>query len=128
MSQRGIALALMTLALAGCGGEQQTPVEAVARCIACHSFDKDGPRRTGPNLHGIVGKAAASQPGFSFSPALKASRITWNAETLDAFIANPGKVIPGNRMGHAGEADVTKRQAIIAYMRANGANEASSIP
>ncbi|WP_380875785.1 cytochrome c [Sphingomonas sp. DBB INV C78] len=111
-------LALAALPLAACGGEKQAgPADAVAICATCHTFNKGGMKRTGPNLHGIVGATAGSQPGFTYSGAMKDSGITWTPETLDAFIAAPGKLIPGNRMGFAGEPDAAKRKAIIAWLR-----------
>lgn len=115
-------LALATLTLAGCGGEKSAgPADAVARCAACHSFDKGGAKRSGPNLHDILGKTAGTQAGFTYSNAMKGSGVTWTAETLDAFIAAPNKIVPGNRMGFAGEADAARRKAIIAYIEAESA-------
>lgn len=117
------ALALTLLALSACGGSDKAadPVDVVARCAACHTFDKGGAKRAGPNLHGIIGKAAGSQPGFSYSSAMKGSGTTWTAGTLDAFIAAPNKIVPGNRMGFAGEADAAKRKAIVAHIEAESA-------
>jgi cytochrome c len=114
---RFAVLALAALPLAACGGEKQAgPADAAARCVACHTFDKDGAKRTGPNLYGIIGATAGSQPGFTYSTPMKNSGVTWTAETLDTFIATPRKVIPGNRMTFEGEPDAAKRRAIIAYM------------
>ncbi|RJF93806.1 c-type cytochrome [Sphingomonas cavernae] len=111
-------VALAALTLAGCGGEKATgPVDAVARCAACHTFDKGGAKRAGPNLHDVIGKTAGRQAGFSYSSAMKGSGITWTPDTLDAFIATPNKIVPGNRMGFAGESDAAKRKAIIAHMQ-----------
>jgi cytochrome c len=74
----------------------------------------------GPNLHGVVGRAAASVPGFNYSPALKASKLRWDEATLDAYLAAPSKKVPGSRMPIA-TPDPAKRAAIIAYLKAEGA-------
>ena len=112
----------LTAALAGCGGGEKaapTPPE-MAQCVACHSFGKDGPRRSGPNLHGMFGKPAASAPGFQYSAALKKSGIVWTETALYAYLAAPGKSVPGTRMTFSGEPDPAKRQKMIAYLRAQG--------
>jgi cytochrome c2 len=112
----------MALLLGGCGGnEAAAPPNPVARCVACHAFEKDGAKRTGPNLHGILGQAAGNRPGFSSSSAMKESGIVWTPQTLDAFIAAPGDVVPGNRMSFPGESDAAKRKAILAYLEGIGA-------
>lgn len=90
---------------------------AVTQCVACHSFDENGPRRTGPNLHGVVGRKAASQPGFTYSGALKNSGLIWTPEALDTFLTAPARMVPGTRMGFTGEADPARRKEIIAYMQ-----------
>lgn len=116
-----LMLVVAALALSGCGGDRSVgPANAVARCVACHSFDKGGAKRAGPNLHAILGQVAGTQPGVTYSSAMKESGITWTAETLDAFIAAPDKVVPGNRMSFPGESDPATRKAIIAYMRGDG--------
>lgn len=110
------------LALAGCGDDKAAdPRAVVSSCTACHSFEAGGARRTGPNLHGLLGQPAGQRPGFASSAAMKESGIVWTADTLDAFIADPNAVVPGNRMGFRGEPDATKRRAIIAYMAKEGA-------
>jgi cytochrome c len=113
-------LALLPLTLmSACGGSQQrTAMPAAARqCALCHTFEKGGARMAGPNLFGIVGEKAGVRPGFAFSPAMKASGIVWTPETIDAFIAEPQKVVPGTRMAFAGESDPARRRAIVDYIQ-----------
>ncbi len=108
----------LVLPLAGCGGEKADPIPAaMGQCVACHSFAKNGPQRSGPNLYGIFGKAAGSAPGYSYSSALQQSGIVWSADTLDAYLAAPRDLVPGTRMTFSGEPDAAKRHAMITYMR-----------
>lgn len=89
---------------------------AFQACAACHS-DKAGVTRLGPSLAGIVGKPSAQVTGFRYSPALAKAKLRWDRKTLDAFIANPKAVVPGNRMSYPGVSDPAKRAAIIDYMQ-----------
>lgn len=121
-----ILTGLLALPLAACGdgggggggGGSATsePAAVFAACASCHSAEKDGPRRSGPNLFGVVGKTAGTQPGFAYSKAMKDSGITWTPETLDAFLASPHKLVPGNRMGLPGINDAAERKAMIDYL------------
>ena len=70
----------------------------------------------GPNLFGIVGRKAASEPNFYYSQALKGSGITWTPDKLDAWIKSPPALVPGNRMAFAGIADAGQRADIVAYL------------
>lgn len=99
-------------AIAAISGER-----AFAMCAACHSRNAAAPQRMGPNLHNVVGRKAGSNPGFDYSPALRASTITWDAKQLDAYLAAPGKLVPGTRMLIA-VPDATRRQALIEYLSA----------
>jgi cytochrome c len=65
------------------------------RCAMCHIAEGGG---QGPSLKGLYGRKAASVPGFAYSPALKASGVTWTAPELDRFLTNPGAAIPGTAM------------------------------
>ncbi|WP_417592267.1 c-type cytochrome [Parasphingorhabdus sp.] len=95
---------------------------AFANCSACHTLEQGAPNGAGPNLFGIVGKAAGSVTGFSYSAALKASGITWTPTELDSFIADPAAKIPGTTMVAGAIADEAKRQAVIAYLESASAN------
>ena len=70
-----------------------------AQCALCHSAEPDdNGGAQGPSLRGVLGRKAAEGSGFSFSPALKASNLTWDAATLDRFLAAPATVVPGTAM------------------------------
>src|ERR1043165_5325368 len=84
-------------------------------CKACHTVNKGGRNGIGPNLNGVVGRPAASVAGFNYSPAMKASKLRWDAKTLDEYRAGPTKKVPGTRMPIA-TPDPAKRAAIIAYL------------
>lgn len=54
--------------------------------------------KLGPSLAGIVGSKSGAVPGYNFSPALKASNITWDEQTLDKFLENPSADVHGTKM------------------------------
>jgi len=87
---------------------------AFAVCSACHSVT--GASRLGPPLNGVIGRKAGAVAGFNYSPAMKRASVVWDAATLEQYIANPQKAMPGNRMPFAGLQDETKRADIAAYL------------
>ena len=89
-----------------------------ARCGACHALETN---RTGPRHCGLLGRRAGSVKGFDYSAAMRGSGLTWDARTLDRFLANPLRVVPGTTMGYAGIDDAQERADLIAYLRVAGA-------
>jgi cytochrome c len=87
-----------------------------SRCAACHTVQKGGANGLGPNLFGVVGRKAGSRPDFSYSGAMKGAGFSWTPQKLDAYIAHPAEVVPGNRMAFAGIADAKQRADLIAYL------------
>jgi cytochrome c len=91
---------------------------AAKKCAACHTFEKDGPNRVGPNLFGIVNDhRGEGRGGFNFSAAMKAKSGTWTYDDLNKFIANPKGFVPGTAMGFAGIPRDSERADVIAYLR-----------
>lgn len=72
----------------------------------------------GPSLYGVYGTRAGDYPpGYAFTADLKKSGLVWNDATLDKWLTNPVAMVPGTRMGYAGQPDPAKRAAIIAYLK-----------
>ena len=87
------------------------------KCAACHTFEKGGPNRVGPNLFGVLNEPkAAPTRGFNFSAAMKAKGGTWTDDDLNKFIANPKGFVPGTAMGFAGIPKDSERADVIAYL------------
>lgn len=82
-------------------------------CIACHSVDVS---MAGPAHRGVFGRKAGAVTGFSYSPALKKATITWNDATLDKWLTNPEKFVPGQQMG-VSVAVKKDRDDLIAYLK-----------
>jgi cytochrome c len=86
------------------------------KCLACHSFEKGGPSKVGPNLWNTVGNQRAHAQGFSYSAAMKEKGGTWDVDSLDKFLANPKAEVKGTSMGFAGIRRPAERADVIAYL------------
>lgn len=83
------------------------------RCTGCHALDKE---KEGPRLSGVYGRASGTVPSFQYSAALKATHITWDAKSLDQWLADPEKLVPDNDMAfQLVRAD--ERADVIAYLK-----------
>lgn len=102
------------------GADMDKGAKVMKKCAQCHTWDKGGAQKIGPNLYGILGRQVASVAGFSYSKALqaKAEEIgTWTYEAVDAFIASPKKFAKGTKMVFPGVKKVTQRADLLLYLR-----------
>jgi cytochrome c len=94
--------------------------KAVGKCKACHSFEKGGPNRVGPNLYGIITHTMGAAAGFNYSSAFKeknAQKAVWTFEAMDSYLTNPKAYIKGTNMAFAGISKAEERADLIAYLR-----------
>jgi cytochrome c len=88
-------------------------------CAVCHTWNKGGGTRVGPNLWGVLGRDIAKDPGFSYSPALQQKGGRWSYNELFQWIGEPNDVAPGNnmfKMGFAGVKSPQQRANLIAFL------------
>ncbi len=90
--------------------------EVVKKCAACHTFDKGGPNRVGPNLYGIVGEPIAQGKGYQFSAALSAKKGDWTVDELNEWLWKPQAFAKGTKMTFAGLPKAKDRADVIAYL------------
>jgi nitrite reductase (NO-forming) len=94
------------------------------KCQACHSIEP-GKNMLGPSLAGVIGRKAGTEAGYNYSPAMKSADIVWNPQTLDQYLSDPAKVVPGNKMPFPGLKTDHDRADVIAYL-AGGSQPAAA--
>lgn len=92
-------------------GERQAQI-----CKACHSLEEDGPNMIGPALYGFFGRQVGTHGGFEYSAVMRNADFVWTPEAMHAWLAQPGRFLPGNRMVFAGVFDENDRNDLIAYL------------
>jgi cytochrome c len=114
-----LLVAFLAVLLAGApalaaDGNAERGEEIYARCLACHTLAHN---RVGPRHCGLFGRKAGTVPNFQYSTAMKKYGVTWSDETLDRFVENPLKTVPGTKMGYGGVKDQQERADLIAYLK-----------
>jgi len=111
------------------GANIEAGSKVARKCAACHTFEKGGKKKVGPNLFNIVGKAMATVEGFAYSSPLKAfgAGKSWDYAALNGFLFKPKKYVKGTSMGFAGLKKTADRANIIAYIRSM-ADEPAPLP
>lgn len=106
---------LPALAAAAPDASVQRGEQIYSRCIACHAIEAN---RVGPQHCGLFGRRAGTAPGYDgYTKAMRDSGIVWGERTLDTFLQDPMKAVPGTAMTYAGVPDATERADLMAYLR-----------
>ena len=112
-------------AIAPVSGDVATGKLVFRKCQACHSLEP-GRNGLGPSLAGLIGKKASGVPNYNYSPAMKGSNLTWDIATLDAYLSDPQRVVPGNKMPFPGLKTENERNAVIAFLASTSAPGAAA--
>lgn len=110
-----LAVLISTPALAADAGAGSKVFKT--QCAICHATSTSAAPGIGPSLAGVVGRKAGTQAAYkSYSPAMKAYGKVWSGVTLKAYITNPAKVVPGNKMPFAGLKDAGQTDSLVEYL------------
>jgi len=117
-----VAAASLLTAVSGAAladGDAGAGKKVFNKCKTCHTLEA-GVNKVGPSLAGVIGRPAGTVDGFAYSDAMKNSGITWDAEKLDQYLADPKGFVPGNKMAFVGLKKEDDRENVIAYLQSGG--------
>ena len=111
-----LALLAASTTLANAAGDAKAGEAVFKRCAVCHTNDKGGGDGLGPNLFGVVGRKAATRPGFAYSAPLQKSGIVWTEANLTKWVAGPARLVPGTKMAFAGISSKKQQGDLVEYL------------
>src|SRR5262249_36169670 len=109
------------------GGDPAPGKLVFRKCQVCHSLEP-GKDVLGPSLAGIIGRKPGAEPNSGYSPAMKVANLTWDAKTLDAYLDDPQKLVPGKKMPFPGLKTAQNRADVIAFLAAPTGSPAAPTP
>lgn len=120
-ARTSIAVAAIMLATslsmpATAAGDAAKGKAVFAKCAICHDV-RPGVNKMGPSLAKLFGRKSGSLAGYAYSPAMRNANRVWNAQTLDAYLTQPMKSVPGTKMAFAGLANPQDRANVIAFLQ-----------
>jgi len=120
---RSLCVSMVLALLAGFGsvaanaaGDPANGEKIFAKCKACHTVEV-GKNKIGPSLAGVVGRKSGTAPNFNYSDAMKNAGLTWDEATLNTYLTNPKKLVPGTKMAFPGLPQEQDRLDVIAYLK-----------
>jgi len=120
---RSLRVSMVLVLLAGFGsvaahaaGDPANGEKIFAKCKACHTVEV-GKNKIGPSLAGVVGRKSGTAPNFNYSDAMKNAGLTWDEATLNTYLTNPKKLVPGTKMAFPGLPQEQDRLDVIAYLK-----------
>lgn len=111
-----VALAGPVYAQDAAGGDAAAGEKLFMRCKACHQIGPNAKNAIGPDLNGVVGRKAGTEEGYSYSPALRDSGLTWDEATLTKWLHGPKKLVAGTKMIFPGFQKDDDIKNVIAYL------------
>jgi len=111
------AVLSLSAGTAAAEGDPEAGKKVFNKCRACHKVEAGAGHGVGPNLHGVVGRTAGTAEGFNYSNAMADSDVVWNGENLSAYLQDPRKFMPGNKMAFPGLRSEDELQNVIAYLK-----------
>ena len=111
-----LSVGWLTMLSTGAVAEEPRETLFKKNCAICHTLEA-GKNKIGPSLAGVVGRKAGSVPGFAYTAANKNSGDIWDAQTLDTYLTDPRKFIPGTKMVFGGLKNPDDRKALIEYLK-----------
>jgi len=114
-----LGFATMSAPVLAMDGDPDKGKKVFRKCKACHKME-EGKNGVGPSLYDIIDRAAGSIEGFKYSSAMAESGLTWDVETMTAFLKKPKDLVPGTKMSFAGLKKDKQIADVIAYLAASG--------
>lgn len=98
------------------GSEKKGATLFKTRCSQCHTTEKGGPNKVGPNLYGLFDRVSGQNSAFSYTDAMIKKNVEWTSQTVSDYLENPKKYIPGTKMAFGGLKKDKDRNDLVSYL------------